>query len=193
MKEPPTSFKCLNLLEEHPVATTSMTSLDFVRNLIEQGQPDVLRSVLERVADEVPRRGEDVARVADEFDVHGLAAVAVAHHPGGATRAGGVAVTPLHEGEEHGLELQTDIGEPVLVARALSRLLVLDAPQHALVEQPAQAVTEDRPGEADVSLDFVEAPHSAEDLAEDEDRPLLADHLEGPADRAVLGASGLRS
>ena len=33
------------------MATTSMTSLDFVRNLIEQ--PDVLRSVLERVVDEL--------------------------------------------------------------------------------------------------------------------------------------------
>jgi transposase-like protein len=29
-----------------------MTSLDFIRNVIEQGEPDVLRSVLERVVDE---------------------------------------------------------------------------------------------------------------------------------------------
>jgi putative transposase len=53
MKEPPTSFKCFDLLEEQSVATTSMTSLDFVRNLIEHGEPDALRSMLERVVDEL--------------------------------------------------------------------------------------------------------------------------------------------
>ena len=42
------------------MATTSMTSLDFVRNLIEQGQPDVLRSVLERVVDELMEAEVDV-------------------------------------------------------------------------------------------------------------------------------------
>ena len=124
----------------------------------------------------------------DELDVERLAAVAVADDPRRAARARGVAVAPLHEREEHGLQLQALLGQAVLVTHALAGLAVLAPGEHPVVDQPAQTVAEDGPGDAEVALDLVEPAHPVEHLAEDEDRPSLADHLEGPGDRAVLGA-----
>ena len=97
---------------------------------------------------------------------------------------GQVAVAPVHHGDHHRPQVEPLLGEEVLVAgRAL---LVRALLEDVLLNQPREPVGEHVARDAEVVLDLVEAPAAVEDVADDEQRPALAEHLEGACDRTRL-------
>ena len=97
---------------------------------------------------------------------------------------GEVAVAPVQHRDHHRPEVEALLGEEVLVARRA--LLVGALLEDALVDQQREAGGEDVAGDAEVLLDLVEAAAAVEDVADHEQRPALAEDLEGPGDRADL-------
>jgi hypothetical protein len=95
-----------------------------------------------------------------------------------------MAIAPLQQRHHDRPQVDPLLGQAVLEARGA--LLVGHAHEDALVDEAAQAVGEDVARDAEVALEVVEAPHAHERLAHDEDRPAVAEHLEGAGDRAVL-------
>ena len=72
-------------------------------------------------------------------------------------------------------------------SRAQRALLVRALDQDPLLDQALQADLQDVARHAQVALEVVEAPDAQEDVPDDQQRPALADHLEGRGHRAVLG------
>ena len=104
----------------------------------------------------------------------------------GGVAVDGPAVAPAHEGDEGGGEVAALGGEPVLVAdRAL---LVGDPLEDAGVDQLVEAVGEDVAGDAEVVAEVAEAADAPERVAQDQQRPPVAD--EG---RATPRSSSRRS
>ena len=84
----------------------------------------------------------------------------------------------------HGVEVEALGGQAVLVA--LRPLLIELALQHLVSDERVEAVAEDVPRHAGVPLQLIETPDAEERLAEDEERPPLADHRERVANRTVV-------
>src|SRR5207248_7721695 len=76
------------------------------------------------------------------------------------------------------------LGEPVLVA--VGTLGVLAPLEHAVVDQRLEALGEKRPGRTGASLEVLEATGAHEGLPQHHHRPAVADHGQGPSDRALL-------
>ena len=91
---------------------------------------------------------------------------------------------PVHDRQQHGVEVETLVGEAVLVP--LWPLLVELALQDPVRDERVQAVAEDVPRHAGVPLQLLEAADAEERLAEDEQRPPFADHGERVANRTVV-------
>ena len=70
-----------------------------------------------------------------------------------------------------------------MAGRALLVGALLEDP---LLDQPGEPGGEHVAGDPEVLLDLVEAPAAVEDVADDEQGPALAEHLEGAGDRADL-------
>jgi hypothetical protein len=58
--------------------------------------------------------------------------------------------------------------------------------QDPFLYQPVEPVGEDVPRDSKALLELVETAEAEEDVADDEERPALANDLERPRDRAVL-------
>src|SRR5215211_910073 len=95
-----------------------------------------------------------------------------------------VLVPPLPQTAEGDVEVAALGGESVLVAGR--SLAVGDALEHALADEPVQPVGEDVAGDPQALLELVEAANPEEHVADDQQRPALADDLQRPRDRAVL-------
>src|SRR5207237_9591758 len=111
------------------------------------------------------------ALVAAEDGGEPPAAGEVAEGDGGAP-PGEPAVAPGQHGEGHGVEVETLLGEPVLVPGRL--VLIGDTLEHAVVGQALQAPGEDVGGDAQAALELVEAPHPVEGLPDHETAPAVA-------------------
>jgi hypothetical protein len=98
-----------------------------------------------------------------------------------------VLVPPLPQACECDVELAAFVGHPVLVA--LGPLAVADALQDPLLDEAVQPVGEDVAGDPEALLELLEAAQAKEAVADDQERPGLADDLE----RARWSSSGLRS
>ena len=116
--------------------------------------------------------------------VEASTAALVLEHYRGPARGHGVAVAPLHQRDDRGPQVEALFGEEVF--EALGALLVAAPFQHAVLEQTLQARVEDVARDAEVALQLVEATQPEEDVADDEQRPALADHLECAGDAAGL-------
>ena len=126
-------------------------------------------------AADVAWRERPVARPADEALVDLVAARLVDEHGGWSTGAGEVLVAPPHQGNQDRRELDPHRGELVLVPRRVSAVL---APlEHASVDELAEAVGENRACHSQVAPELIEAAHASKDVAQDKDRPAVADDL----------------
>jgi hypothetical protein len=101
--------------------------------------------------------------------------------PGG---VGGVAIAPSEQGDEGRPEVEPLLGEEVLVA--IRPALIGAALEDVLLDQSLQAGGEDVAGDTEALLQFVEAPPAVHHVAHDQQRPALADDLQGASDRADL-------
>src|SRR5581483_3765851 len=95
-----------------------------------------------------------------------------------------VAVTPLHEREQHEAELTSLLRQPVL--EALGPLAVGDALDDRLVDEAAETVGEHVARDAEAVEELVEAAVAEHEVAHHEQRPAVAHHLERAGDRAHL-------
>src|SRR6266852_7451198 len=95
-----------------------------------------------------------------------------------------VFVAPLAKRGQRDVEVETLLRQLVLVP--LGALAVQDAFEHAFADQAVEPVGEDVAGDAEALLEFVEAVETQQDVANDQQRPALADNLERSRDRAVL-------
>ena len=111
-------------------------------------------------------------------------AALVADQHGRTARVGEVAIAPVEQGDHHGPQVEAPLGEEVLVAGG--SLLVRPLLEDPLVDQPREPRGEHVAGDAEVLLDLVEPPVAVEDVADHEQGPALAEHLEGAGDRADL-------
>src|SRR6266496_509431 len=97
---------------------------------------------------------------------------------------GEVAVTPLHQRKQDEAEFAALLGEPVF--ESLGSLVVGDALEHALGDEAVQAVGEHVARDAEAVEELVEATMAENDVADDQERPAVADHLERASDRTDL-------
>ncbi len=87
------------------------------------------------------------------------------------------AITPLYQVHDHRVQRPPHVREPVFLAAG--PLLIGRFFQHALVDQLAQPVTEDVPGDAQAFLEMVEAADPEKTVAQHHQRPAIADHGQG--------------
>src|SRR5262245_41081091 len=119
------------------------------------------------------RRPEPLAAVAaEERRGPGPSAARVLDDPWG-SGAREVAVAPLHQREQSDAEVAALVGQHVLVP--LGPLVVARALEDAGVDEPREAVAEDVSRDAEAALEIVEAPNPEEGVADDQERPALAD------------------
>src|SRR3954471_13241070 len=95
-----------------------------------------------------------------------------------------VAVAPLDQDKQHGAELASLVGEDVL--RPARTLRVREALEHSFVAQQLEPVGEDVRCDPEAVLELFEAGQADDGVAEDQQRPTLADHFQRPRDRADL-------
>jgi hypothetical protein len=135
---------------------------------------------------EVDLAGANVltAPFAGEVGAHAAAAAGVKCESWRAARGGVVAVAPLDQDDEGGAQLAALVGEDVL--RSAGAMLVRQALEHAFVTEELEPIGEDVGRDSELVLEVLEALDAEERIAEDQQRPPLADHFQRPSDRADL-------
>src|SRR5918994_1658871 len=86
---------------------------------------------------------------------------------------------PRDKRSDHGLLV-------ALCAREHRRFLIGNPLEDSFVDQPAKTVGENLPRDPEISLELIESTHSQQSVPNDQQRPSLADYLEGARDRTIL-------
>jgi hypothetical protein len=95
-------------------------------------------------------------------------------------------VTPLGERDQGGREVAALLGQQVLVQLGLLGVLV--SPHDPRVDEAVEAGLEDVGRDPEAALEVAVAGGAGEEgVADDQDAPPFAHHLEGAGDRAHLG------
>lgn len=144
-----------------------------------------------RARDHVSRR-EFMADVAAQLDVDHLAAVSMSGNHRRAIGVGEVAVAPVTQRYEHGVKIQPLLGEAVLLPDASAGLPIRLTAQQTVLDQRGQAVGQHLARDVRAHAHVLESPDPHEDLAQYQKRPLLAEHLHGSTDGAILRRPGKR-
>ena len=97
-------------------------------------------------------------------------------------RGGVVALAPLHQRVDRRPQLLAARGQEQLVAPRRVRPPL----DHARLDERVQARRQDRARDVEVALEVGEAAHAEEQVAQDQQRPALADDLERARQRAAL-------
>src|SRR6185437_6492913 len=95
-----------------------------------------------------------------------------------------IVIAPLSKRGERDVQVETLLRQVVLVP--LRPLAVQDPLEHTFVDQPVEPVGQNVAGDAQALLQFVEAVQAQQQVANDQQRPALADNLERSRDRTVL-------
>ena len=97
-----------------------------------------------------------------------------------------MAVRPAHQPDDHRIEVERALGQAVLVPVGVGA--VADAVEHPVGDELAQPVGEDVARDAEVALQLAVAADAEEPLAQDQERPAVAEdvdrELDGVARRA---------
>ena len=121
-------------------------------------------------------------RASDRVFDRGLAGVV--DEQGGWSLLGPPTITPGHEGDQRRGQVASPGGESVLVAE---RTLLVGHPMDDLgVLQPAKAVGEEVPGNAEALVEALEATDAPEQVPQDQQGPAVADGLEGAGERTAF-------
>jgi hypothetical protein len=96
--------------------------------------------------------------------------------------AGEPGVAPSHERQDDRIQVATLVGE--VVVRARGALLVGATLDQAVLDEGIQPVDEDVSRNPEAVSDLIEASPPKEEVADDEQRPPLSDHLEPASHRA---------
>ena len=123
------------------------------------------------------------AVVAGEHALADVAAGGVLHDDRRVVLAEDPLVAPLADGRHHREQGAALVGEAVVVATA--GLVVGDAGEHVVVDERVEPGGEHVASDAEALGEVVEAGDAEEGVAQDQQRPPLADHLERLGHRAV--------
>ena len=115
-----------------------------------------------------------------------LAGGAIDHADGGVVRPHNPAVAPLDEGDDDGDEIAAFFGETVVLALAARR--GGDALKDVVRDQPLKPFAENIPCDAEMALEIAKPARAEIGLADDQEGPPFADHVE----RLGEGAAGIR-
>jgi hypothetical protein len=124
------------------------------------------------------------AAVAAEIGANVAAAAGVKRESWRAARRRVVAVAPFHEHDQRGRELAALVGEGV--SRPTGARLVGKPFEHAFVAKALEPAREDVGSDPEAVLELLEALRAEDCVAEDQERPALADDLQRSGDRADL-------
>src|SRR5439155_17393530 len=95
-----------------------------------------------------------------------------------------MAVAPLHQGQEGDAKLSALLRQAVF--ESLGPLAVPDTLEHFLGDEPIQPVRQNVACDPEAVEQLIEATETECDVANDKERPAVADELERPCDRADL-------
>jgi hypothetical protein len=95
---------------------------------------------------------------------------------------GSLLITPFGQGMQNRPEAPSSIGQEILA----SAEAVLASFEHPFADESVESAGQHRAGDVQVDKKVAEAAYAEEAVADDEDRPALADELERASDRAVL-------
>ena len=95
---------------------------------------------------------------------------------------GSLLITPFGQGMQNRPEAPSSICQEILASAGA----VLASFEHPFGDKAIESVGQDRAGDVEVDQKVAEAAHAEEAVADDEDRPALADQLERASNRAVL-------
>ena len=115
-----------------------------------------------------------VAFAADDDCVHVVVAGGVVQHDGCAFGAGEPTVSPGCHRRQDRVGVASFVGEAVLVADRV--LLILDATQEPLFDEPGEAQCEDVAPDPEFVLEIVESSRPEACLADQQQVPVVAEH-----------------
>ena len=118
-------------------------------------------------------------------DVQIAAALGVPSDHGRTFGVGLVAVAPLHEREQDRHQLTALVRQAVFLARPAAGLAVLRPLEDPLVDEQGQPLGQEVARALQDAVELLEPRGAVEALADDQQRPLLAQDLQGAGDRAV--------
>src|SRR5215212_7968291 len=95
-----------------------------------------------------------------------------------------VRVTPMHERHHDWIEIESFLGENILMP--FGRLLIGNAAQHALADQFLQPFGKQMPGNSKCRLKSLEAPRAQEAFPQDQKGPAVANYPNGTGKRTRL-------
>jgi len=96
---------------------------------------------------------------------------------------GEVTIAPSQQRQQHRVEIPAAIGQHIFIARRM--LVVASALQQARFDQRIQPARQHVRRDAKALLKFVEPGEPVKRVAQDQDRPPLADPVEAAGDRAM--------
>ena len=128
-----------------------------------------------------------MAICAPKFDPNRCAAVLMADDDRATRLAGKPSIAPLHQGHQDREQLDTPLGQLVLVALALPVFAIGRATQQFVLHELVQPITEDVPCTSDDLMKLLETPQAKESLAQHEQGPFLSNDRQRRRHRAVLG------
>jgi hypothetical protein len=102
------------------------------------------------------------------------------------TRVGQIAVAPLGDRDQHGIEVEPHCRQPVFVPHPGARLTIGLPAQHPVAYQRVEAIGQHLPRDPGAYPHVVEPPDAVEHLPQHHHGPLLAQDLHRAAERAVL-------
>ena len=123
-----------------------------------------------------------LALAADDFGVHVVVAGGVVQDQRRAFRTGQPAVTPCGHRREDGVHLSTLVGESIFVT--LPAFVVGHPGQHAFFDDAVEPLGQDVPADAERCLKVVEPASAEARLSDDQQVPVVAEHVSGASDGA---------
>ena len=94
-----------------------------------------------------------------------------------------VAVGPAHQPDDHRIQVEGAVGQPVLVPVGVGA--IAHALEHPVGDELSQALGEDVARDAEVALHLAIAAHPEERLAQDQKRPAIAEDVHAELDRVA--------
>jgi pimeloyl-ACP methyl ester carboxylesterase len=96
-----------------------------------------------------------------------------------------MAVGPSHEADDHGIQLECAVGEPVLVPVWVGA--IADAFEQTVGDEMPEPIGENVAGDSEVALHLAVAAHAEERLAEDQEGPAVAEDVDCDLDGVSRG------
>jgi len=151
------------------------------------GQPPSHPVIGAKSGDEdITRSGDPLAGGAVDQHRFDWRAGAPVGEPHRGTFRGEVPVAPGEQGEQHRAEVPAALGQHVFVARRM--LAVAAALQETGGDEGIEPPSQYAGSDAEALLEFIETPQAIECIAQDQDRPPLADAFEAAGDPAFHNA-----